>query len=308
MKYFNISIDCDEISRYSNGYFNSNNENITFEKALPRSIDLFEKYKIQATFFITGEEASRKPGNKLLIRRLYDAGHEIANHTYHHYYNFSRLPFKKKEEEILSCQKLLEDITGDSVLGYRAPCYDVDEDTLTILHNNGYLYDSSIYPVYFKFLQQIGYYMWNVFHGQAAGKWRKIGKFKHCFFPPEPQSIKVGNNGNKLFEIPIPTAGPLRFPFYSTLIFQFGLKYFSKFYPRVKNYNFFTFELHSIDFIDYIEDSISEHYGDLKFNPCMKISNEEKLLIFYRIFDQFMEDYKPITLRKFTEHMLNCKN
>jgi len=295
MKYFNISVDFEDIYRFSETVGNNHpynvHENSVFEDAIPRFIDLFQKHEIKATFFITGEEVNKKPINKMMLRRLYDSGHEIANHTYHHYFNFSDLSHKEKEKEILTCQKLLEDITGDNIVGFRAPCYDVDQDTLDILYKHGYLYDSSVYRSYLKSFQQIGYFLWNFIHGKKLGLWRKMGTGK-LSFPP-------------LFEIPIPMSGFFRLPFYSTVIFQFGLKYFNRTYSKLTEKKLFTFELHSIDLVDYYEDCIVKYYKDIITHPAMKLSNEVKLAIFDEIFDRFIEDSKSITLREYVHENIH---
>lgn len=314
MKYFNISVDHEDMHRYlvtlGNKSPNNIDENSAFEKGIPRFLELFAEYGISATFFITGEEVIKKPINKKLIKDLYNAGHEIANHTYHHYFNFSNLPYEIKRREILDCQILLEDTIGDKIVGFRAPCYDIDEDTVNILEENGYLYDSSIYPFYFKILQQMGYYVWNLLHKKGIGKWRKVGAFKHSFapvnpyFPSKHELIKQGER--KIVEIPIPMVGVLRFPFYSTFIFNFGLNYFhTQFNKLIKDYNFFTFELHSIDLVDYKEDLIINIYEDLLSHPCMKLTLAEKVSILSQIFAQFQKEFRNITLKNFAVRFIN---
>nr|WP_260293843.1 XrtA system polysaccharide deacetylase [Sedimenticola hydrogenitrophicus] len=109
-------------------------------------LELLAHHRIEATFFTLGWVAERYPG---LIRALVDAGHELACHSYWHRRasNQNRTEFM---EEIIDTKKLLEDIGGIAVLGYRAPSYSIGADNLWAheeLQRAGYRYSSSIYPI-----------------------------------------------------------------------------------------------------------------------------------------------------------------
>jgi polysaccharide deacetylase family protein (PEP-CTERM system associated) len=96
--------------------------------------------KIKATFFVLGWIARRIPS---LVQEIHSRGHEIASHGLNHQlcYNCSRDALKK---DITDSKKLLEDITGQPVYGYRAPSFSVTEDVLELLQECGYYYDSSV--------------------------------------------------------------------------------------------------------------------------------------------------------------------
>jgi len=111
-----------------------------------RILDLFARYEVRATFFVLGWIAERFPG---LIRRVAEAGHEVASHGYDHVRieEMDRVAFL---EDVLRTRLLLEDLTGMAVKGYRAPSYSIGADTLwalPLLQTAGYRYSSSIYPV-----------------------------------------------------------------------------------------------------------------------------------------------------------------
>jgi polysaccharide deacetylase family protein (PEP-CTERM system associated) len=111
-----------------------------------RLADLFDSRGIQATFFVLGWVAEKSPG---LVRELHQRGHEIACHGYSHrlVYEQSAAGFR---DETLRSKKLLEDITGSSVLGYRAASYSVTKQSLwalDILLEAGFAYDSSVFPI-----------------------------------------------------------------------------------------------------------------------------------------------------------------
>jgi polysaccharide deacetylase family protein (PEP-CTERM system associated) len=108
---------------------------------------IFGQHNIHATFFVLGWVAQRFPA---LVRRIVAAGHEVASHGMNHVRIFRQTP-KEFMEDIVTSKKILEDIGGQEVLGYRAPTYSINQDTLwalDLLFDAGYRYSSSIYPVY----------------------------------------------------------------------------------------------------------------------------------------------------------------
>jgi len=107
---------------------------------------LFDEAGIKATFFTLGWVAERYPA---LIRRIVDAGHEIASHGYGHDRVFTLTP-EQFAADIVLTRKLLEDASGQKVTGYRAPSFSIDQRTPwahEILAEQGYTYSSSVAPV-----------------------------------------------------------------------------------------------------------------------------------------------------------------
>lgn len=122
----------------------------TFECRIPKNMDrileLFAENDIRATFFTLGWVAQTYPE---LIRCVADAGHEIASHGMEHVRVWQQ---NKKEflEDAGSAKKLLEDVSGARVTGYRAASWSIDERTPwahDVLEQAGYKYSSSIYPI-----------------------------------------------------------------------------------------------------------------------------------------------------------------
>jgi len=109
-------------------------------------LNLLSGGDIKATFFCLGWIAERHPD---LIRRIHRAGHEIASHGYAHKVIYDQAPDVFRADTSRA-KTILEDITGEPVLGYRAPTYSITERTiwaLDILEELGYRYDSSIFPI-----------------------------------------------------------------------------------------------------------------------------------------------------------------
>ena len=111
-----------------------------------RILDLFDEADVKATFFTLGWVAKR---HGPLMRRIVEAGHELASHGYDHVrvFKFTR---KKFAEDILKARKILEDASGVQITGYRAPSFSFDQRTpwaYRELAEQGYAYSSSVAPV-----------------------------------------------------------------------------------------------------------------------------------------------------------------
>lgn len=116
------------------------------EDNVMRILDLFDQAEVKATFFTLGWVAKRNPA---LMRRIAEAGHEIASHGYDHarVFNFERAQFA---EDIRMARAILEDAAGVPVTGYRAPSFSIDQRTpwaYMELAEQGYAYSSSVAPV-----------------------------------------------------------------------------------------------------------------------------------------------------------------
>ena len=112
-----------------------------------RLLQTFDEFGVKATFFVLGWVAERFGD---LVRRISDAGHEIASHGYAHrlIYDQTATAFR---EDVRRAKSILEQATGVQVRGFRAPSYSVTPRTLwaiDILIEEGYAYDSSVFPIH----------------------------------------------------------------------------------------------------------------------------------------------------------------
>ncbi len=118
-----------------------------------RILQLLTDHEASATFFVLGWVAQNEPG---IVRAIADAGHEIASHGLSHAMLHHLTPDQFRAE-LLDSRKLLEDVAGCEVVGYRAPTFSItrrtngmDDNTawaIDVLAGAGYRYDSSIFPV-----------------------------------------------------------------------------------------------------------------------------------------------------------------
>jgi len=111
-----------------------------------RVLELFEKANIRATFFVLGCIAERHP---TLIRRIVENGHELASHGYEHRRASEQTPAAFVADAART-RKLLEDISGTEVKGYRAASFSIARRNWWAfegLLNAGYTYSSSVNPI-----------------------------------------------------------------------------------------------------------------------------------------------------------------
>lgn len=111
-----------------------------------RILELFEKEGVHATFFTLGWVCEKFPE---IVRAIAAAGHEIASHGHEHsrVRTFSKKQFRIDSEDT---RKRLEDVSGTSVTGYRAPSFSIEHETLwayDVLKEAGYSYSSSVFPI-----------------------------------------------------------------------------------------------------------------------------------------------------------------
>ena len=111
-----------------------------------RILSLLDEKKVRGTFFVLGWVAEKSPG---LVKRIADAGHEIACHGYSHQLIY-RQSEKEFREETTRAKRFLEDVIGKAVIGYRAASFSITRDSLwalDVLIDLGFEYDSSVFPI-----------------------------------------------------------------------------------------------------------------------------------------------------------------
>jgi polysaccharide deacetylase family protein (PEP-CTERM system associated) len=151
------------------------------ERNVETLLQLFEENRVHATFFCLGWMAERMPQ---VVRKCQAAGHEIGSHGYAHVMArpTNRALFQR---DITRAKRILEDLTGTEVTGYRSPGFSVKNDNpwfFDVVRGAGYRYDASVFPAH---------------HGH--GGYRGI-----C---PTPHVIETANG--RLVEIPVSTVDVL---------------------------------------------------------------------------------------------------
>jgi len=147
-----------------------------FERSTAKVLEAFAAAGVRGTFFVLGLAAEKAPH---VVRQIAEAGHEIQSHGYAHRLNYDLAPADFRED-VVRARKLLEDLAGREVFGYRAPFFTIDERNLWVLEilaETGHRYDSSIFPL-------------------------KTSRYGIDGYPPEPQIVTTPL-GRRLVEAPV---------------------------------------------------------------------------------------------------------
>jgi peptidoglycan/xylan/chitin deacetylase (PgdA/CDA1 family) len=216
---------------------------ICYQYWLPRYLDLLAELGLRSTFFLVADFA-RHPGNRPLIHRIISEGHEVASHSLTHCIELCSLNQEGKAREIIDSKKILEDLTGQAVFGYRGPGYAFDADIACLLLENGYLYDSSVvpgylFPIYKHFLRFYN----RLIYGEGI---------VHPNSPPlvkkEPY-IVMTDNGRHLVELPLNVLPIVPYPFISWVFTGIGKFRFMYSLIREKT-PLIVHTLHDFEFMD----------------------------------------------------------
>lgn len=269
------------------------------KEGMPRLLELYEKYNVHATFFYTAHIANLYPE---VIKMILPYGHEVGSHGYSHNVNqaFDLLSFKEQKEHLKKSKEILEDISGQEVISFRAPAARVNNNTVQALIETGFTIDSSISS------QRLDMFM--SFGGVKKLNWLTSPRLP--YFTDKDNIFKKGDS--KLFEIPISAMG---FPYIGTFmrIFPELNRFTRKFlYLETKiNNRPFVFLTHPNEFIDEARDTskiqkrssnyISYLLGDvLRHKLKMKNLGKKAIPIFERELRFFEEKkFKFITCKNY---------
>lgn len=110
-------------------------------------LDTLDTHNVKASFFVLGCVAQRHPE---LIRRIAQAGHELASHGWNHTPAYRQSPHEFRRD-IATTKSMIEDISGTRVIGYRAPTFSITPGNMwayDVLIEEGYKYSSSVFPIH----------------------------------------------------------------------------------------------------------------------------------------------------------------
>ncbi len=126
-----------------------------YKEGMPKLLDLYEKYNIKSTFFFTGYIAKLIPE---VVKMVIPNGHEVGSHGMSHERidGFDLMTIDNQILNLKTSKKILEDITGNKVVSFRAPALRVSKNTVIALEESEYLIDSSIASQRFDMFMSFG--------------------------------------------------------------------------------------------------------------------------------------------------------
>lgn len=126
-----------------------------WKEGIPRLLDLYTKYNAKTTFFFIADFAEQCPE---IVKMIQPAGHEVACHglTHEHDKAFDSMSLEQQIEHLSKAKKILEDISGEEVISFRAPALRVNQYTPQALVETGFKIDSSVAPQRFDMFMTLG--------------------------------------------------------------------------------------------------------------------------------------------------------
>lgn len=243
------------------------------ERNINLILDLLKQNNTKATFFVLGWIAKRYP---LLIKNIFKEGHEIGCHGYNHDLLRS-LSHDKFYEDVFNAKKILEDIIGEKVVGYRAPSFSITDWALDILKSLGFQYDSSYFPI------------------AIHNRYGKLNGFKdsnNSILEIRRDFYQVTLSYVSLSKLKLPWAGGLYFRLIPYNIFKFGVnkilnqKDYYLFYihpwefdpeqPKIKDINL-NYRLRHYINLNKTERKFKRLLNDFQFTPIRDIIPEIKM-------------------------------
>lgn len=290
MKIACINVDVDPIVCYYaiHGLEASEiNEDPIYTNGLSRFAELFEKNSIKATFFVTSCGFNEK--NREILKKIADAGFEIADHSFSHDYRLTRFAKEEIYQEIKKNRDFLEEITGTICKGFRSPGYNSSEDLISVLKSAGYIYDSSLFP-------SVSYYLakWILINlKKLSGHNSKsiISSFADAFgrYTPEfiDKNVRDVKGEGSFAELPMTTLFPLvGIPLIGTSIITFPDFLLNMMLKVSKKRSFINIEAHGIDLCDAGESPLFEplkgKQPDLAFLLERKAERFQGVIDFYK--------------------------
>lgn len=153
-KYCLLSNDVETTSIWHNSLRDETGIKV-YKEGMPALLDLYARYNVKRTFFFTGYIAKLIPD---IVKLVLADGHEAASHGMLHIKpnGFDVMPYEKQLRHLKESKALLEDLSGQEVISFRAPALRVNENTTLARAEAGYLIDSSVASQRFDMFMSFG--------------------------------------------------------------------------------------------------------------------------------------------------------
>lgn len=270
-----LSFDIDSVAAHLEGYGIERppDDGAAYRVAIPRILDLLERLRARATFFLVAGEARDHPGT---VEDIVAEGHEVASHSMTH-----RLPFLSHgsdavQVELYRSKAVLEALSGREVAGFRAPSWDRDTDLLDLIADAGYRYDASSFPSFLMAAMR-----WSVaWRSGTAGAPAARPLWSDGGGLGRPHVVRTP--AGPIVEWPMCTTPVIRLPYYHTLRFMMPAWNFDLL-RRLAHARRgpVWYQFHAVDFLgleeDRLDPRIARHPG-MRWPLPMKLAVAERAI------------------------------
>ncbi len=272
-----------------------------FDTVVPRILATLERLQLKTTVFVVGQDAAL-PKNHDALRSIVDAGHEIANHSFHHEPWLHLYTPQQIVEELDMAEEAIAQVCETRPVGFRGPGFSISDDVLMELSRRGYQYDATTFPTFLGPVARLYYF----FHTRLSRKQRDdrkelFGKFRDGFQTLLPHLWQSGTH--RLVELPVTTMPLLKLPIHGSY-----LLYLREFSPGLAMTYFRmamrlcqwtgvepSLLLHPLDFLG------SDDERDLAFFPGMKSPAIAKVSFMNKVLETFAQRFDVVTMKEHAE-------
>ncbi len=293
-----LSLDLDNQWTYMKTHGDPNWESLPsyLDIAVPRILEFLKQRDIKITFFVVGQDAVLDK-NKDALGQLHSAGHEIANHSFHHEPWLHLYTREKLEEELSRAEDAIESATGVRVKGFRGPGFSLSTQTLNVLQQRGYDYDATSFPNLLNPLARAYFFSKSQLSDEEKQQRKALfGTFSDAKRPVKPYrwSLEQG----ELLELPVTTMPLFKVPVHFSY-----LVYLASYSSTAANlYTSMaatmckltstepSLLLHPLDFLG-VEDKTG-----LEFFPAMSMPVNKKLELMDGFFTRLGKTFRPVPM------------
>jgi len=257
----------------------------------PRILRFFEQRNIKPTIFVVGQDLLSNDNAKI-VESMSKAGFEIGNHSFSHKPDFHSLSIIKQEDEIRSCEELIQEVVGDKPLGFRGPSFQISSQIAGLLIKLGYRYDASSYPTSIAPLARTYHLAKSKLTPEEKRAQKHLfGSFANAFSTLKQHTWTI--DGQSIIEVPVTTMPITRLPIHFTY-----LNYIADKSERLAIAYFRTtmmllgltkvsasFLLHATDFLG------ADDHPIPTFVPGMKRTFYEKVTLLHKFFDGIEQNF-----------------
>jgi hypothetical protein len=236
-----------------------------FHSGLRHALDFFDALQVRATLFVIARQLE-DPTKRILLRQAVRRGHEIASHTLTHRW-LTTLDPAAKRSEIFESRERIASALGVPVEGFRAPGFRIDLESLRLIAEAGYRYDSSLFP-------------------NAS-----VRRSPHRPLPDR-----------SLIELSMPGCAPLPFPFHPCFSLVLGMAYYRLALRRFRAHHVpLVFLFHLTDFADPLPVSHADGWGS-RFYTLSHLSGEHKRNRCRRMLEAVRRDFQITTTKELLQN------
>lgn len=295
-----LSLDLDNKWSYLKTHGDSGWEEFPsyLDLVVPRVLEFLRKRRLTITFFIVGQDAALEK-NREALRSIAAAGHEVANHSFHHEPWLHLYSDQQISKEFSRAEAAIQQATGRKPLGFRGPGFSFSHSVLRELAARGYIYDCSTFPTFLGPLARTYYFLTSrLTREQRAERKLLFGKFSEGFRSLKPYVWEL--ESGLLVEIPVTTLPLVKVPIHVSY-----LLYLAQF-SRTLAMTYWRFSLamcrafrvepslllHPLDFMGADDDD------DLAFFPAMKSSSASKISFVGDVIDLLAHHFHIVTMQE----------